>query len=621
MPLFFSTYIQGKYTLLIWFCSIWVQNLAAQVTPTSFSAEVYERHIDLKWEYPTNADASQFRIYKSSDGINYQLWRSVGSTIRESTDWTGADGVDAEFHYYIESSFAGNSSPESDTLSLSPQVMSDDEYLDMVQKQTIKYFWDFGHPVSGLARERNSSGDIVTMGGSGFGIMALLVGVERGWLTRAQVISRMIRIVSFLQIADKFHGVYPHWMNGATGKTIPFSTYDDGADLVETAFLMQGLICARQYFDQDNPTEEALRNIIQQLWEDVEWDWFRRNNSNVLYWHWSPNHDWRMNFQLRGFNETHITYILGAASPTHSIPGSLYYTGWAGGNYRNSAIHFGYPVIVGPAFGGPLFFSHYSYLGFDPRFLKDDFCNYFERNRNHTLINRAYCIANPRNHEGYSDLVWGLTASDNPWGYLAHDPGNDNGTIAPTAALSSMPYTPAESIATLKHFYRAFEDRLWGPYGFHDAFNLNFDWFADSYLAIDQGPIVVMIENHRSALLWDLFMSAPEIQTAIEKIGFEPDSTTSTINTNLDSELITQIQPNPVTGNSIEIFIKSRIMGPAEIQVYNVNSRLVSSKELHLYESNQKETIDISNLTSGNSVYYVVTTVGAHVYTTSFIKI
>lgn len=620
MPLYFLTYIQGKYNLLLLICLFGGYTVFAQVRPTSFSAEAFERHIDLSWQYPVNANVSQFRIFKSSDGNNFQLWKTLNGSSRSSTDWTGANGVNMTFHYFIESSYAGNTSPASDTIALAPQNMNDEAFMDMVQKQTIKYFWDFAHPVSGLARERNSSGDIVTMGGSGFGIMALLVGVERGWLTRSQVISRMIRIVSFLQIADNFHGAYPHWMNGATGKTIPFSTYDDGADLVETAFLMQGLIAARQYFDQDNPTEKALRDIIQQLWEDVEWDWFRRNNSNVLYWHWSPNHDWRMNFQLRGFNETMITYILGVASTTHGIPGSLYYTGWVGPNYRNTAIHFGYPVICGPAFGGPLFFSHYSYLGFDPRFLKDDICNYFVRNRNHTLINRAYCIANPRQHEGYSFESWGLTASDNPWGYLAHDPSNDNGTIAPTAALSSMPYTPAESMQALKHFYRELGEKLWGPYGFYDAFNLNVDWFADSYLAIDQGPIVIMIENHRTGLLWNLFMSAPEIQNAIEEIGFEPDLSSSTVSTTFDPSLITHIQPNPATGNSIQLFINSRHQGPAVIQIYDSGSRLINAKNIILMEGSQNESIDISNLKNVNGVYYIVTKAGTHIHTTSFVR-
>lgn len=620
MPLFLSAYIQGRFQLLVFIYLIGTQFLLAQITPTSFSAGVYERHIDLKWEYPSDASVSQFRIFKSADGVDFQLWRTVNGSARSATDWTGPDGISKTYQYFIVSSFAGNTSPGSDTISLSPQVMVDDEFLDMVQKQTLKYFWEFGHPVSGLARERNSSGDIVTMGGSGFGIMALLVGVERGWLTREEVISRMIRIVSFLQFADKFHGAFPHWMNGTTGKTIPFSEFDDGADLVETAFLMQGLICARQYFDRDNPTEAALRDIINQLWEGVEWDWFRRNNTNVLYWHWSPNHEWRMNFPLRGFNETHITYILGVASPSHGIPGSLYYTGWAGGNYINNAIHFGYPVICGPPFGGPLFFSHYSYLGFDPRFLTDEYCNYFVRNRNHTLINRAYCIANPRQYQGYSDVSWGLTASDNPWGYLAHDPSNDNGTITPTAALSSMPYTPSESIATLKHFYRNLGDRLWGPYGFYDAFNLSANWFADSYLAIDQGPIIIMIENHRSALLWDLFMSAPEIQTAIEVIGFEPDLSTATVNTTLSPSLLTQIQPNPAAGSLINLMINSDLNGPAEIQIFDSGSKLISVKQVYLLGGMNMESIDISNEAISPGVYYVVTKAGTHIHTTSFIR-
>jgi len=401
-------------------------------------------------------------------------------------------------------------------------VISDDALLDLVQERTFRYFWDFAHPVSGLARERNTSGDIVTIGGSGFGLMAMVVGVERGFITRQEAVARWQKIVGFLKNnAQRYHGAWSHWLNGSTGSTVPFSQKDNGADLVETSFLIQGLLTVRQYLDAGDPTEQQLIAEINDLWEGVEWDWFTRGGQDVLYWHWSPTFAWQMNHQIRGYNECLITYFLAASSPTHPVTTGVYHKGWANsGSIRNNNTYYTYRLPLGYSLGGPLFFAHYSYLGLDPRNLNDSYANYWEQNRHHTLINRAYCIANPLNKLGYSASCWGLTASDNHLGYNAHAPTNDLGVIAPTAALSSFPYTPQESMEALKFFYYQLGDKLWGPYGFYDAFAPSEGWYANSYLAIDQGPIVVMLENHRSGKLWNLFMSAPEVAVGAERLGF-----------------------------------------------------------------------------------------------------
>jgi hypothetical protein len=396
--------------------------------------------------------------------------------------------------------------------------ITDAELMDLVQEKTFNYFYDFAHPASGMARERNSSGDVVTSGGSGFGIMALIVGVERGFITRQQGIDRLTKMVTFLETADRFHGAWSHWINGSTGKVIPFSQKDNGGDLVETSFLIQGLLTFRQYLKSNDAAEQALINRINALWQSVEWDWYRKNSEQVLYWHWSPNYNWDMNFPLYGYFEEQITYFLAAASPTHSIPKSVYANGYGkNGAIKTGSTYFGYKLqLATPA---PLFWVQYSYLGLDPHF-SDDYANYWEQNVNASLINHAYCVANPKNYYGYSDSCWGLTASDNQNGYSAHSPGNDLGVISPTAALSSFPYTPNESMKALKFFYYTLGDKLFGPYGFYDAFNLSEGWFANSYLAIDQGPIVVMMENYRTGLLWNLFMSAPEVQATKTKLGF-----------------------------------------------------------------------------------------------------
>ncbi len=404
--------------------------------------------------------------------------------------------------------------------------LSDSALLDIVQRQTFRYFWDFSDPVSGMARERSDTNfgyghEVAAVGGTGFGVMSVIIAAERNWITRDTATKFILRTVKFLSAAETYHGAFPHWMNGATGKTIPFSSNDDGADIVETAYLFQGLLSARQYFDRDHPIEEELRRRIDTLWNAVEWNWFTQNGQDVLYWHWSPNAGWAMNNPIRGYNECLITYVLAASSDRSSIEPKVYHNGWtASEHFMNGKNYYGMKLALGFEFGGPLFFSHYSFLGLDPRGLKDRYADYWEQNTNHTLINRAYCIQNPKSFKGYGENCWGLTASDTYDGYAANAPGEDNGTISPTAALSSFPYTPENSMKALRHFYDDLGDRLWSEYGFVDAFNETQGWTAESHLAIDQGPIIVMIENYRSGLIWKLFMSAPEVQQGLKKLGF-----------------------------------------------------------------------------------------------------
>ena len=408
-----------------------------------------------------------------------------------------------------------------------PVNVTDEALLDLVQKQTFRYFWDFAHPVSGMARERSNSNfgyghETVTSGGTGFGIMSVIVATERKWISRDTAAKFLLKMVNFLLKADSYHGVFPHWLNGETGKTIPFSRKDDGADLVETSYLFQGLLCARQYFNADNRTEEELRNRIGWLWEGIEWNWFTKGGEEVLYWHWSPNNGWAMNFPIRGFNECLIVYVLAASGERYPVSKDVYHRGWAESNFfKNGKTFYNYTLPLGFDYGGPLFFSHYSFLGLDPRGLKDRYADYWEQNRNHTLINHAYCMANPKKFKGYGEECWGLTASDTYNGYNAFSPTNDEGTITPTAALSAFPYTPEFSMKALKHFYNDLGDKIWSEYGFVDAFNETQNWYAGSHLAIDQGPIIVMIENYRSGLLWKLFMSCPEIKSGLTKLGFE----------------------------------------------------------------------------------------------------
>lgn len=431
--------------------------------------------------------------------------------------------------------FGTSSNTSTSDDSASHYSLSNEALLDTIQRATFNYFWYGAEPNSGMAPERiNISGvypmkdkSVVTTGGSGFGLMAILVGIKRGYITREQALGRFEKIVTFLEEADRFHGVWPHWLFGETGKVKPFSKKDDGGDLVETSFLIQGLLCVRQYFKNGNEQETQLAERIDKLWKEVDWQWYT-HGKNVLYWHWSPDYEWEMNFPIHGYNECLITYILAACSPTHGVPAEVYHEGWAeNGKIKNPFKVFDYSLQLrrqgNAKHGGPLFWAHYSYLGLSPKGLKDRYADYWKENSDQALINYTWCVKNPLDYKGYGPDSWGLTSSYSIKGYAGHAPNKerDLGVIAPTAAVSSIPYTPEKSLQAMQHWYNDMKDKLWGPYGFYDAFSETADWYAEKYLAIDQGPQVVMIENYRSGMLWKLFMSCPEVKKGLKKLGFE----------------------------------------------------------------------------------------------------
>jgi hypothetical protein len=513
--------------------------------PTNLRATGYERHIDLTWTPVEDPALARYVIYRSLRGGAYRPIGIQAAGIHRYADFVGKPGYHASYKVtagdgdYRESGF-------SNAAEGATHAMTGDELLSMVEEASIRYYWEGAHPRSGLILECIPGDDrIVATGATGFGIMALLAGVHRGFIAREDGLRRLLRIVEFLETADRFHGAWPHFMDGSTGRRMPvFGLYENGADLVETAFLVQGLLAARQYFRGPGAAEQTLVRKITALWEGVEWDWYRRDpKSEALFWHWSPEYSWYISHRLTGWNEVMIVYLLAIASPTHAVPSSLYYTGWAGqsetavryrqgwgrvtagDHYINGQSYYGIKLNVGVGRGGPLFFTHYSFLGFDPRGIRDKFTNYFENNRAIALINRAYCTRNPGKYRGYGPDCWGLTASDGPTGYLPHEPKSslDDGTITPTGALASFPYTPEASMQALKHFYRDLGGLLWGVYGFRDAFNLSQNWVAPIYMGLNQAPIAVMIENYRTALLWKSFMANLEIRPMLEKIGFHPD--------------------------------------------------------------------------------------------------
>lgn len=489
------------------------------VVRVTFSSRIDLSHIDPGHIYINNGVDTSFVCLPETD--DKVLSFKVRKRLNYHTSYAFSIDSGEVLGVHIVTPFKANFITQLDPTPKFSKI-TDDELLTLVQKQTFKYFWDYGHPVSGLARERYNAGETTTIGGSGFGVMTIPVAVERGFITRAQGLQRLTTIVDFLtNKADKFHGAFSHWLNGTTGKVIPFGTNDDGADLVETAYLMQGLLTVQQYFNASSPDEQALRQKIQLLWQNVEWNWFQQNGQQVLYWHWSPNAGWAKNLPISGWNEALIVYVLAASSPTHPITKSVYDQGWAkSGNIKNGKIFYGVTLPLGQAYGGSLFFTHYSFLGLDPRKLSDAYATYWTQNTAHARINYNYCVANPNNFYGYGASCWGLTASDIQNGYTASSPTHDVGVIAPTAALSSFPYTPVESMQALRFFYYTLGDRLWGNYGFKDAFNLSTQWIDNGYISIDQGPIIVMIENYRTALLWNLFMQNADIHSGLSKLGF-----------------------------------------------------------------------------------------------------
>jgi hypothetical protein len=517
--------------------------------PLNVKARGYARHVDISWQH-TDADAStvrHYQIFRSTDG---QKWTPIGiqrADWQRYADFVGAPGL--TFRYRVTAVTAeGLESAPSAIVRATTHPMSDEELLTMVQEASFRYYWEGGaHPVAGAALE-NVPGDprVVATGASGFGLMTIPVAVERGFVTRQAAAERVQRILGFFERADRFHGAWPHFLNGGTGQTIPvFGQFDNGGDLVETAFLVEGLLTVKQYFDRNTPDEQDIRDSVKRMWESVEWDWYRRGaDGEYLFWHWSPDHEWKIDHPLIGWNETMITYLLAIASPTHGVPASVYYSGWAGttdraiqyrrgrggpevpgDRYVNGVNYDGVTLDIGVAPGGPLFFTHYSFLGFDPRGLRDRFTDYFDNNRRIAQLSYEYSVRNPGGHRGYGKNCWGLTASDDPWGYLAHEalPRNDNGTMTPTGALSSFPYTPEESMAALRHFYEEHGAEAWGIYGFRDAFNEDVNWVADIYMGLDQAPVTVMIENYRTGLPWRLFMANPEIQSMINQVGFTKD--------------------------------------------------------------------------------------------------
>ena len=557
----------------------------------------FDSHAELNWDFPT--EDLTYRVYASLDGgLNFELRAETSENYY--LDFVPEQARNSEVFYRVVSVLQGN---ESEPAEESAQIrdFSDNELMDMVQRYTFRYFWEGAHQTTGMILERsNGNSQTVASGATGMGLMALILGHEREYRPQEEIKDRVLMILEFLTNCERHHGAWSHWYNANTYATRPFSEKDDGGDIVETSYVAASLIALKNYFSGSDNKSTVIRERANQLWREIEWTWYR-NGQNTLYWHWSPNFSFEMNMQVRGWNEALITYIMAAASPTHGIPKVVYDQGWArNGNMVNPRTFYGQEISLAPDYGGPLFFIHYTHLGINPYGLSNEYANYWQEHVNTAKIHHAYAVDNPLNHESYSDSCWGLTASDDPDGYTAHRPWfNDNGTVSPTAALGSMPYTPGETMKALKYFYRERGADLFGKYGFYDAFNDNRDWVAESYLGIDQGPIVVMLENHRTGLLWNNVMKDDEVKAGLDKLGFNYQVSTDA--SEVAEVGLFKVYPNPA-GNHFYIDLNSSFRQKnVNLKIIGLDGELILNKEVVSPTSSLK--VDCSEIDTG---FYIV---------------
>jgi hypothetical protein len=537
----------------------------------------YDSHAELNWDFPM-VDLA-YRIYASFDGgADFEL--RAETTENYYLDFVPEQARNSEVFYRVVSTFQGNESEPAEALA-QIRDFSDDELMDMVQRYSFRYFWEGAHQATGMALERsNGNGRTAASGATGMGLMALIVAHEREYKPQEEIKDRVLKILEFLENCDRHHGAWSHWYNADTYQTQPFTSDDDGGDIVETSFVAQGLIALKNYFTGTDAKSVQIRETADALWKEIDWDWYRNGGQNVLYWHWSPNFNFQKNMKVTGWNECLVTYVMAASSPTHGISKVVYDQGWAGnGAMVNPRTFYGHQISLSPDWGGPLFWIHYSHLGINPNGLEDQYANYWQEHVNTAKIHHAYAMENPKGHANYNEKNWGLTASDDPYGYTAHRPmSNDNGTISPTAALASMPYTPEESMKALNYFYRERGQDLFGKFGPYDAFNDNLGWVQEAYIGIDQGPIVVMIENHRTGLLWNTVMQDADVQAGLEKLGFKYEVSTSAKKPEIEAQW--KIYPNPAKDRVYVSLPGANFNKPVVLNVFSLDGRMIFSKNI-----------------------------------------
>jgi hypothetical protein len=457
--------------------------------------------------------------------------------------------------------------------------LTDDELLDAIQEPAFQFFWNEANPANGLIRDRSQPGSPASIASVGFGLSAICVGADHGWVTRGQAATRVRTTLNTFYTGPQgtaasgtigFRGFFYHFLDMNTATR--FVTWDNvELSSIDSALLMAGILDARQYFDSPDTDEVAIRAMADSLESRMDWTFFRNNTAGV-YMGWKPGTGFAGFGLWQGYNEAMILYLLALGSPSHPAPTFVWTTWTSGYNYTTQ---YGQTYVVFP----PLFGHQYSHCWVDFRNIQDLYMrnhtplNYFENSRRATLAQQAYCIANPGGWVGYNDSTWGITASDAPTGYSARGAPpaqNDDGTLAPTAVAGSLPFAWDICLPALRNFYNNYPS-LWGPYGFRDAFNPTANWYDPDYIGIDEGPIVLMIENHRTGKVWNRMMAHPSIQTGLSRAGFLP-AVSGTDPPGARELALLASQPSPLSGRGM-IRFRMPEAGAARLVLFDARGR------------------------------------------------
>jgi hypothetical protein len=501
-----------------------VHTAVAIDAPTGLVHRAGDQSIVLHWDRNRDPNLSGYRVYRSlsSEGPftarNPSLLTSPGFC-----DLNVSNGQTNFYQITALTTTAQESLPSATLTAVPHPFASDDEFLEYVQQTSFDYFWYGANPANGLVPDRSATTSPCSIAAVGFGLTAIGIGIDHGWISRTQGVARVLTTLNtFLQGPQGpnasgmigYHGWFYHFldMNTALRANSELSSID-------TTLLLAGILYAKQYFDSTNTDETNIRTMADTIFNRVDWNWMARG-TNAVSMGWFPPGSFLTDNWI-GYNEGMILYCLGLGAASNPLPASAW-NRWTSG--YTWATNYGQAFVPFP----PLFGHQYSHCWIDFRHITDSYMNshnstYFENSRRAAIAQRAYCMANPLQQVGYSSNVWGLTACDGPTGYAAHGAPpaqNDDGTIAPTAPGGAMAFTPEYSLPTLRYFYSHYRPRIWTAYGFRDAFNLGAQWWASDTLGIDQGPIVIMIENYRTERVWRLFMQNEEVQRGLQRAGF-----------------------------------------------------------------------------------------------------
>ena len=580
--------------------------------PSDIVIEAGDESVVLRWTRTIRTGG--YHVYRQADAETPFERLTENPTIEPNfVDLTAENGE--TYSYVVRSvGLTGLLGGDSASLEATPLAESEDVFIDFVAELAFDYFWDEANPANGLVKDRSTQTSAASIAAVGFGLSAITVGIDRGWITREEGRTRVLNTLRFFRNCPQsdatsnvcgYRGFFYHFLNMQTGHragTTELSTID-------TALLLGGVLHAREYFSEENADEAEIRTLADAIYDRVEWDW-AANRPPLVTLGWKPEQEFAIcNGNLcdwRGYNEAMILYILGLGSSTHPLPDGAW-DAWTASYDSDWGTFYGYTFLSFP----PLFGHQYSHLWVDFRGIQDDYMrgkgiDYFENSRRATLANRAYSIDNPNSYPNYGPDEWGLTASDDPFGYRAHGapPAQaDNGTITPTAAGGSIAFTPDESRAALRNFYQSYRPRIWGKYGLVDAYNIRENWFDDVFLGIDQGPFVIMIENLRTESIWDAFMQNEDVQRGLARAGFTGSGVASEDEAEAAKELTLAAYPNPAHGQA-EIHFTLPSGGEVELHVYDILGRRVATLRDGQEPAGERR-VTLSTTQLGSGIYII----------------